>query len=229
MGDLWVARKVLLKSQSGGSPKAQGSNTKRTLYDHGRPKITMICPDFWLCNSTKVKHVAPIFGTTDGSIFQKIPKVACWCYFRPKVRDYNVRWIAPGLEVISKVSELHTFLQQQQLYLSAEIEKRVRKLEDVRLEMLAADPDQPSLSERNAAQDSLGAFFAEFRDALYRQRELPHSEPTGGCLTTSGASEGNSTCPASQDSARKSVVEELMRRNTLKILENEKPPEKIRS
>ncbi|XP_055329034.1 uncharacterized protein LOC129581805 isoform X2 [Paramacrobiotus metropolitanus] len=63
---------------------------------------------------------------------------------KPKVREYNVRWIAPGLEVVSKVTELYGYMQRQQLYLSSELEKRIRRLEDVRLEILAVSPDQPS-------------------------------------------------------------------------------------
>ncbi|OQV18573.1 hypothetical protein BV898_07399 [Hypsibius exemplaris] len=47
-----------------------------------------------------------------------------WTYhgpesIKPKVRDYSVLWIAPGLEVMNKVPELFSFMEEQQQYLTS--------------------------------------------------------------------------------------------------------------
>ena len=81
---------------------------------------------------------------------------------RPKVRDYSVLWIAPGIEVMEKVPELQSFMEEQQQYLISEIEKKLRRLLVIRHQVLSAEPDHPTVAERNAAFESLKTFFAQF-------------------------------------------------------------------
>ncbi|GAU99663.1 hypothetical protein RvY_10626 [Ramazzottius varieornatus] len=81
---------------------------------------------------------------------------------KPKVRDYSVLWIAPGIEVMKKVPELYSFMEEQQQYLISEIEKKLRRLLVVRHEVLSAEPDHPTVAERNLAFESLQTFFAQF-------------------------------------------------------------------